>query len=111
MTFLPIVERELRVAARRTHSYRTRTLAAFVTCIVLSGILITAGQLPTPMKMGQSLFSLVALGLLDWPLAFAHSQPQAPVLGVVAPPVAAELRDELEYYAGLARFCGVVFVI
>jgi ABC-type transport system involved in multi-copper enzyme maturation permease subunit len=60
MTFLPIVERELRVAARRTHSYRTRTLVAFITCVVVSGILITAGQFPTPMKMGQSLFKLLS---------------------------------------------------
>ncbi|MEO8426970.1 MAG: ABC transporter permease subunit, partial [Verrucomicrobiota bacterium] len=60
MTFLPIVERELRVAARRTHSYRTRTLAALITCVVVSGILITAGQFSTPMKMGQSLFKLLS---------------------------------------------------
>src|SRR5678816_4172287 len=60
MTFLPIVERELRVAARRTHSYRTRTLVAFITCVIVSGILITAGQFPTPMKMGQSLFKLLS---------------------------------------------------
>ena len=60
MSFLPIVERELRVAARRTHSYRTRTLVAFITCVVVSGILITAGQFPTPMKMGQSLFKLLS---------------------------------------------------
>src|ERR1700704_5086548 len=60
MTFLPIVERELRVAARRTSSYRTRTLAAFITCVVVCGILITAGRFPTPMKMGQSLFKLLS---------------------------------------------------
>ena len=39
MTFLPIVERELRVASRRNGTYRTR-LAVALTAIVVSGFLL-----------------------------------------------------------------------
>ena len=50
MTFLPIVERELRVAARRTHSYRTRTLAAFIACVFLDA--------PWPITIVLCIFSV-----------------------------------------------------
>lgn len=59
MTFLPIVERELRVAARRKTTFRIRFLAA-VGMTLLGGLFLAAQQLPggfTP--SGRPLFSLL----------------------------------------------------
>lgn len=61
MTFLPIVERELRVAARRQTTFRIRFLAA-VGMTLLAGLFLAAQQLPggfTP--SGRPLFSLLVL--------------------------------------------------
>ncbi len=64
MTFLPIVDRELRVRARQPRTYRVRQRGALV-AIVAAGILLTFSQLfATPGRLGSVLF-----GFLSW-LAF-----------------------------------------
>src|SRR3954449_10240262 len=65
MTFLPIVERELRVAARSRSTFWVRLVAAIVG-LVMGGwwlLLITAGTFG-PVNLGKVLF-----GILTW-LAF-----------------------------------------
>jgi len=58
MTFLPIVERELRVAARRRSTYWLRVLAAFVALIVGSGmLLLTLVPFIGQMQSGGGMFS------------------------------------------------------
>ena len=61
MTFLPIVERELRVAARRKATTWTRFFAA-LTALVVGGVLLTANQrhLSAP-YVGQQLFMAVSI--------------------------------------------------
>ncbi len=61
MTFLPIVERELRVAARRRGTYWTRWLAALGTLMVLL-LLLTANRRASTAEMSKSIF--IALGVL-----------------------------------------------
>lgn len=60
MTFLPIVQRELRIGSRRRSTYRTRWLAALLTCVLVSGSLILSGRFTAPTPPGQSLFKLLA---------------------------------------------------
>src|SRR4030095_6629100 len=60
MTFLPIVQRELRIASRRRSTYRTRWLAALLACVLVSGALILSGRLTTSTPPGESLFKLLA---------------------------------------------------
>src|SRR5881392_3113295 len=40
MTFLPVAERELRVAARKRSTFRVRVIAALVAWIIGSGVLV-----------------------------------------------------------------------
>jgi len=61
MTFLPIVERELRVAARRPGTYRTRWFAAMGTMAVWLA-LFAANRRASPAELNKTLF--VALGVL-----------------------------------------------
>src|SRR5436190_2065033 len=69
MTFLPIVERELRVAARKRSTFWLRVAAALVALIIAGGFLITAraGAFPLgPSSFGKGLFAVLtwlSLGL------------------------------------------------
>ena len=55
MTFLPIVERELRVAARLPSTYRTRSIAAFSVVAVWLFLLAVGHSFP-PAMLSRSLF-------------------------------------------------------
>ena len=44
MTFLPVVERELRVAARRRGTYRSRFAAAVIAAVIAAWVLLSAGD-------------------------------------------------------------------
>lgn len=64
MTFLPIVERELRVAARRRGTYWNRALSALI-AILIGGWLMVIFQNQSPHELGLALFvSLAALTFL-----------------------------------------------
>jgi len=63
MTVLPIVERELRVAARRRSSYWSRVLAALLAGIVAGGVLAGA-QYVRP--MGGTQVGLLLFQVLSW---------------------------------------------
>ena len=59
MTFLPIVDRELRVAARRRATYWSRSSTAVVTIIV--GLLVYAGSRKEPShQLGEELFMAIS---------------------------------------------------
>ena len=63
MTFLPVAERELRVAARKRSTFRVRVIAALVAWIIGSGVLVLSRVGPgfgTP-SLGKGLF-----GVLTW---------------------------------------------
>lgn len=59
MTFLPIIDRELRVASRRRSTYLTRTAAALAT-IVVTGFALTNSGFQSPARLSQSLFYTIA---------------------------------------------------
>src|SRR2546421_4402888 len=59
MTFLPIVERELRVASRRRATYWNRALAALVAILVCGWLFMVSAHEPIK-AMGQLLFSIVS---------------------------------------------------
>src|SRR5882762_353877 len=59
MTFLPIVERELRVASRRRGTYWNRTLAASVGIGITAVLLLLATREPTK-EIGKILFSVLS---------------------------------------------------
>ncbi len=62
MTFLPIVERELRVAARKRNTFWLRIAAALVALTIGGGFLILTMTLPFGLtQLGQVMF-----GLLTW---------------------------------------------
>src|SRR6267378_5478794 len=61
MTFLPVAERELRVAARKRNTFRVRVIAALVAWIIGSGVLVLSKVGPgfgTP-SLGRGLFSVL----------------------------------------------------
>lgn len=64
VTFLPIVERELRVAALKRGTLRWRMTAVCLACVVACGALLTytASAAPVGADFGQFLFNL-----LEWP--------------------------------------------
>ena len=71
MTLLPIVERELRVAARSPLAFWLRVLAALVTVLIASGFLLFgAVGLVSPAQLGKTLFTLLSL-LVFLPLGLA----------------------------------------
>ena len=83
MTFLPIVERELRVAARRPATYRTRfwmVVAAVVVC-VWQLLNVAAGAVPPRME-GPQLFNTLSV------LAFVY------LIGVFLVWLGPETRDK-----------------
>jgi ABC-type transport system involved in multi-copper enzyme maturation permease subunit len=60
MTFLPIVERELRLAARKWASFWIRMAAALVTCFIGGAFLLfTSFGVVPPNSVGSGLFSLL----------------------------------------------------
>src|SRR2546422_10307818 len=62
MSFLPIAERELRVAARKRSTFRLRVVAAMVGLIIGSGFMLIATVQPAGLpSMGSILF-----GALTW---------------------------------------------
>ena len=70
MTFLPIVDRELRVAARKRSTFWLRVVAAFVTILISGAFLGIGGLLEMqggmfPLSLGAMLF-----GILTW-MSFA----------------------------------------
>ncbi|MEO8426967.1 MAG: ABC transporter permease subunit [Verrucomicrobiota bacterium] len=65
MTFLPIVGRELRVAARRRGTYWTRFYAALV-AIVVSAIVCGFMRESPPAQLGPALFSPLAVMLFSF---------------------------------------------
>src|SRR5205823_6369189 len=57
MTFLPVVERELRVAARLKSTFRTRISAALIALVIAAGFLLTSSASGfSTAVMGQALF-------------------------------------------------------
>jgi ABC-type transport system involved in multi-copper enzyme maturation permease subunit len=56
VTFLPIVERELRAAARKPSTYRARTAMVVLTSLIAAVLLLMAGSTPAG-RFGASLFS------------------------------------------------------
>ena len=66
MTFLPIVERELRVAARRKNTFWTRMAVALVAVLIAGWALLTTGFFAFPANPGHLIFSALS------GLAFAY---------------------------------------
>jgi len=60
MTFLPIVERELRVASRRRATYWSRCITATSAIIVGLVVYLSAHQQP-PHELGQALFQVISI--------------------------------------------------
>jgi hypothetical protein len=56
MTFLPIVERELRVRARQKATFRVRVGAGIAACLIIAFFLITGMWSYSPARMGQTVF-------------------------------------------------------
>ena len=63
MTFLPIVARELRVAARRRGTYWTR-LGAALAALAVGGVIMLLPDLRSPQRLGITLF--VALSIISY---------------------------------------------
>src|SRR5437762_87631 len=63
MTFLPIVERELRVASRRRGTYFSRATVALVAILVLCGTLWFEGRV-APRELGKDVFNILSGMLL-----------------------------------------------
>jgi ABC-type transport system involved in cytochrome c biogenesis permease component len=61
MTFLPIADRELRVAARRRMTYRTRQVTVLVALLLTAWTLIIARRWAAPTRMGQDLFHALSV--------------------------------------------------
>src|SRR6266513_1081846 len=59
MTFLPIVERELRTASRRRGTYWGRALAALSAILVFAGTLWFEGRV-APKELGKDVFNVVS---------------------------------------------------
>src|SRR5213594_4042854 len=59
MTFLPIVERELRVTARRRGTYWNRALSALAAILIFGGALIFEAQTP-PKELGKEVFNILS---------------------------------------------------
>ena len=59
MTLLPIVERELRVAARRKSTYRIRSWTAAAAMLSLGSLIVFLGGLVKPASAGHTLFAIL----------------------------------------------------
>src|SRR5690242_5518450 len=60
MTFLPIVERELRVQARQKRTHGLRLAGAAVAIALVSFMLVLTSGFPTPGSLGHGLFETLA---------------------------------------------------
>lgn len=60
MTFFPVAERELRVAARRRGTYRTRFIAALVGLLISAWVFLISQQTVRPDVLGNQLFMALA---------------------------------------------------
>jgi ABC-type transport system involved in cytochrome c biogenesis permease component len=65
MTLLPIVARELRVAARRKGTYRMRTWVAAGMLLLCAFVFLLTGN-ADPKTMGNMLFQILSGGVLAW---------------------------------------------
>ena len=68
MTFLPIVERELRVAARRPATYWLRLGVALVGFCVMGLLLSNSRRIGAPPTIGRNLFCALAIALFGFAL-------------------------------------------
>ncbi len=66
MSFLPIVERELRVRSRLKNTYRFRVAGALLAALVVVFMLVVSGGMTSPDKFGKTIFQI-----LGW-LAFIY---------------------------------------
>jgi ABC-type transport system involved in multi-copper enzyme maturation permease subunit len=64
MTFLPIVERELRVRARLKATFRTRIGAALTACLIIGFFLV--GSRVSPAGIGKTVFWFVSVLAFVW---------------------------------------------
>ena len=64
MTFLPIVERELRVRARHKATFRTRIGAALTVCVIIGFFLL--GSRVSPAGVGKTVFWFVSVLAFIW---------------------------------------------
>src|SRR5258706_16014561 len=60
MSFLPIVERELRVRSRRKSTYRFRQGGALIAIIIVGFMLVVSGAFAGPGIAGKPLFEILA---------------------------------------------------
>jgi hypothetical protein len=60
MTFLPIVDRELRIAARLTSTYKKRALTAAIVSAVAIVMLIFGATVSTPSQVGAAMFGTLS---------------------------------------------------
>src|SRR5438445_9330628 len=65
MTFLPIVARELRVAARKQNTFWVRVAAAFIGVLLACGILLIE-LLARKAGWGGGAFGSILFGILTW---------------------------------------------
>ena len=65
MNFLPVVDRELRVASRSRLTHRSRFVAGFIAAFVIAGMTLTMGFTSLPSQVGGSVFSILNF-LLTW---------------------------------------------
>jgi hypothetical protein len=66
MTFLPIVERELRVAARLTGTYKRRAFVAAIVALVSMVMLLVGGFADSPSAVGTAMFGTLSYLLLGY---------------------------------------------
>src|SRR5438034_5354116 len=64
ITFFPVVERELRLAARRSSTYRLRLLTGVVGIVVLIGVLLNMRNVVSSAAAGKTIFSLLSSAAL-----------------------------------------------
>src|SRR5262245_33382281 len=65
MTFLPIVERELRVRARHKATFRARGGSAQVACLII-GFFLLSGVSPAGAGTGKTVFWFVSVLAFIW---------------------------------------------
>ncbi len=65
MRFLPVVERELRVAARSKATHRSRFIAALIGAFVLVAMTLTMQRSVIPSRIGAEVFGMIVF-LLTW---------------------------------------------
>ena len=65
MRFLPVVERELRVAARKASTHRSRFLAALAASFIIGGMVFFFQSTRPPAELGRNTFGILSF-LLTW---------------------------------------------